>query len=217
MTKTAIITGATGQDGAHFAVFFLKKRHEVHGVKRRAPLFNAACADLTSFIPITQLVQEREIHEPAAMGHVALRFFANDNPDCKFLAAPKVCGIVTDNTYPVYSKAMAEAGELLMKLPHEKQGNIRRIYEGKTSTSESPLVKIGVGEHVTRRLLAEMVKPVVDYHSEIFVDTTEPDGAPRETTDVEELRSIGWSPITEVTSEIHIASTEVVGSDDRRT
>jgi GDPmannose 4,6-dehydratase len=38
--KIALITGVTGQDGAYLSEFLLKKGYEVHGIKRRASLFN---------------------------------------------------------------------------------------------------------------------------------------------------------------------------------
>jgi len=40
MNKIALITGVTGQDGAYLAEFLLNKGYEVHGIKRRASLFN---------------------------------------------------------------------------------------------------------------------------------------------------------------------------------
>ena len=40
MTKTALITGVTGQDGAYLAEFLLRKGYSVHGIKRRSSLFN---------------------------------------------------------------------------------------------------------------------------------------------------------------------------------
>ncbi|MBR7512867.1 GDP-mannose 4,6-dehydratase, partial [Mycobacterium tuberculosis] len=40
MKKVALITGITGQDGAYLAEFLLNKGYEVHGIKRRASLFN---------------------------------------------------------------------------------------------------------------------------------------------------------------------------------
>ena len=40
MNKTALITGITGQDGAYLAEYLLKKGYKVHGIKRRASLFN---------------------------------------------------------------------------------------------------------------------------------------------------------------------------------
>ncbi|WP_133057696.1 GDP-mannose 4,6-dehydratase, partial [Falsiruegeria litorea] len=42
MTKTALITGVTGQDGSYLAEFLLEKGYEVHGIKRRSSLFNTA-------------------------------------------------------------------------------------------------------------------------------------------------------------------------------
>ena len=40
VSKTALITGITGQDGAYLAEFLLEKGYHVHGVKRRASSFN---------------------------------------------------------------------------------------------------------------------------------------------------------------------------------
>lgn len=40
MSKKALVTGITGQDGAYLAEFLLDKGYEVHGIKRRASLFN---------------------------------------------------------------------------------------------------------------------------------------------------------------------------------
>ncbi len=40
MKKKALITGITGQDGSYLAEFLLDKGYEVHGIKRRASLFN---------------------------------------------------------------------------------------------------------------------------------------------------------------------------------
>ena len=40
MSKTALITGVTGQDGAYLTEFSLKKDYIVHGLKRRTSLFN---------------------------------------------------------------------------------------------------------------------------------------------------------------------------------
>ena len=40
MSKTALITGITGQDGAYLAEFLLNKGYDVHGIKRRTSLFN---------------------------------------------------------------------------------------------------------------------------------------------------------------------------------
>jgi GDPmannose 4,6-dehydratase len=51
MTKRALITGVTGQDGSYLAEFLLDKGYEVHGIKRRASLFNTARVDHIYQIP----------------------------------------------------------------------------------------------------------------------------------------------------------------------
>ena len=45
MTKRALITGITGQDGSYLAELLLEKGYEVHGIKRRASLFNTERID----------------------------------------------------------------------------------------------------------------------------------------------------------------------------
>src|SRR5579875_2416931 len=96
MTKRALITGVTGQDGAYLAEFLLNKGYEVHGVKRRASLFNTDridhlyqdphtphrrfilhygdLTDSTNLIRVVQEVQPDEIYNLAAQSHVAVSF-----------------------------------------------------------------------------------------------------------------------------------------------
>lgn len=96
MTKIALITGITGQDGAYLAEFLLGKGYEVHGIKRRSSLFNTDridhlyqdpheknkrfilhhgdLTDSTSLIRIIQQVQPDEIYNLAAQSHVAVSF-----------------------------------------------------------------------------------------------------------------------------------------------
>ncbi|MEN8730223.1 MAG: GDP-mannose 4,6-dehydratase [Desulfuromonadales bacterium] len=100
MAKVALITGITGQDGAYLAEFLLKKDYIVHGIKRRASLFNTDridhlyqdphvehrnfilhygdLTDATNLIRIIQEVQPDEIYNLAAMSHVAVSF---DTPE----------------------------------------------------------------------------------------------------------------------------------------
>ena len=100
MAKVALITGITGQDGAYLAEFLLKKNYIVHGIKRRASLFNTDridhlyqdphvehrnfilhygdLTDATNLIRIIQEVQPDEIYNLAAMSHVAVSF---DTPE----------------------------------------------------------------------------------------------------------------------------------------
>jgi GDPmannose 4,6-dehydratase len=96
LAKTALITGITGQDGAYLAELLLSKGYEVHGVKRRASLFNTDridhlyqdphesnvrlklhygdLTDSTNLIRIIQEVQPDEIYNLAAQSHVAVSF-----------------------------------------------------------------------------------------------------------------------------------------------
>ncbi len=96
MTKTALITGITGQDGAYLAEFLLGKGYEVHGIKRRASSFNTDridhlyqdphekdvrlrlhygdLTDATNLIRIVQEVQPDEIYNLAAQSHVGVSF-----------------------------------------------------------------------------------------------------------------------------------------------
>lgn len=94
--KRALITGVTGQDGAYLAEFLLGKGYEVHGIKRRASLFNTSridhlyrdphedgvrfflhhgdVTDSSSLIRIMQHTQPDEVYNLAAQSHVAVSF-----------------------------------------------------------------------------------------------------------------------------------------------
>jgi GDPmannose 4,6-dehydratase len=96
VSKKALITGITGQDGAYLAELLLGKGYEVHGIKRRASSFNTDridhlyqdphesnvklflhygdLTDATNLIRIIQLVQPDEIYNLAAQSHVAVSF-----------------------------------------------------------------------------------------------------------------------------------------------
>ena len=96
MTKTALITGVTGQDGAYLAELLLAKGYTVHGIKRRSSSFNTDrvdhlyedphvdhqrftlhygdLTDSTNLIRIVQQVQPDEIYNLGAMSHVAVSF-----------------------------------------------------------------------------------------------------------------------------------------------
>ena len=94
--KVALITGVTGQDGAYLSEFLLKKGYQVHGIKRRASLFNTDridhlyqdphvenrnfilhygdMTDSTNLIRLIQEIQPDEIYNLAAMSHVQVSF-----------------------------------------------------------------------------------------------------------------------------------------------
>lgn len=56
----------------------------------------------------------------------------------------------------------------------------------------SEIVNIGVGEDVSIRELAELVKDIVGFEGEIVNDTTKPDGTPQKLLDVSRLNTLGW-------------------------
>lgn len=96
MKKVALITGVTGQDGSYLAEFLLEKGYEVHGIKRRASLFNTErvdhvfkdihetdsnfhlhYGDLTDSSNLTRIISEvqpDEVYNLGAQSHVAVSF-----------------------------------------------------------------------------------------------------------------------------------------------
>ena len=94
--KTALITGVTGQDGSYLAELLLSKGYVVHGIKRRASMFNTAridhlyrdpheehvrfflhhgdLTDSSNLIRVMGQVQPDEIYNLAAQSHVAVSF-----------------------------------------------------------------------------------------------------------------------------------------------
>jgi len=96
MTKKALVTGITGQDGAYLAEFLLGKGYEVHGIRRRTSLFNTDridhlyrdphdrdakmflhygdMTDSMSLVRVMQQVQPDEVYNLAAQSHVAVSF-----------------------------------------------------------------------------------------------------------------------------------------------
>nr|ACV52985.1 GDP-D-mannose dehydratase [Yersinia pseudotuberculosis] len=96
MTKIALITGITGQDGSYLSEFLLEKGYEVHGIKRRASSFNTSridhiyqdrhetnprfflhygdLTDTSNLIRLVQEIQPDEIYNLGAQSHVAVSF-----------------------------------------------------------------------------------------------------------------------------------------------
>jgi len=96
LKKVALITGITGQDGSYLAELLLEKGYEVHGIKRRASMFNTGridhlytdphekdCrlflhyGDLTDSSNLTRIIQEvqpDEVYNLGAQSHVAVSF-----------------------------------------------------------------------------------------------------------------------------------------------
>ncbi len=132
--KKALITGITGQDGAYLTEFLTKKGYIVHGIKRRASMFNTEridhlyqdpheenrnlilhYGDLTDSMNLTRIIQEvqpDEIYNLAAMSHVKVSF---DTPE------------YTANADGVGTLRILEAVRLL------NLGEKTRIYQASTS------------------------------------------------------------------------------------
>jgi GDP-L-fucose synthase len=67
------------------------------------------------------------------------------------------------------------------------------LMENYDASDIGEFVNIGVGEDVTIRELAELIREIVGYEGEIVYDTTKPDGTPQKLLDVSRLRELGWN------------------------
>ena len=145
--KKALITGITGQDGAYLAELLLEKGYEVHGIKRRASLFNTDridhlyqdphesnrnfvlhygdLTDSTNLIRIIKQVQPDEIYNLAAMSHVAVSF---DTPEytanadgigtLRILEAIRLLGM--EKTTRFYQASTSELYGLVQEIPQKE-------------------------------------------------------------------------------------------------
>jgi GDPmannose 4,6-dehydratase len=145
--KVALITGVTGQDGAYLAELLLSKGYEVHGIKRRASLFNTDridhlyqdphekdprfklhygdLTDSTNLIRIVQLVQPDEIYNLAAMSHVAVSFETPEytaNADgigtLRLLEAIRILGLEKKTRF--YQASTSELYGLVQEVPQKE-------------------------------------------------------------------------------------------------
>jgi GDPmannose 4,6-dehydratase len=147
MTKKALITGVTGQDGAYLSEFLLKKGYEVHGIKRRSSLFNTDridhlyqdphvdnknfvlhygdLTDSTNLIRIIQQVQPDEIYNLAAMSHVAVSFETPEytaNADgigtLRILEAIRILGLEKKTRF--YQASTSELYGMVQEIPQKE-------------------------------------------------------------------------------------------------
>jgi GDPmannose 4,6-dehydratase len=145
--KVALITGVTGQDGAYLAEFLLNKGYIVHGVKRRASLFNTDridhlyqdphvdnnnfvlhygdLTDSTNLIRIIQQTQPDEIYNLAAMSHVAVSFETPEytaNADgigtLRILEAIRILGMEKKTKF--YQASTSELYGLIQETPQKE-------------------------------------------------------------------------------------------------
>ena len=147
MTKTALITGVTGQDGAYLAELLLSKGYVVHGIKRRASSFNTAridhlyldpheedvrfflhhgdMTDSSNIIRLIQKIQPDEIYNLAAMSHVAVSF---ESPEytadvdamgpLRMLEAIRILGLEKKTRF--YQASTSELYGLVQEIPQKE-------------------------------------------------------------------------------------------------
>jgi len=147
LSKTALITGITGQDGAYLAEFLLGKGYRVHGIKRRASLFNTDridhlyqdphlpdrnfilhygdLTDATNLIRIIQEVQPDEIYNLAAQSHVQVSFETPEytaNADAlgtiRLLEAIRILGL--ENEVRFYQASTSELFGKVQEIPQKE-------------------------------------------------------------------------------------------------
>ena len=147
MSKTALITGVTGQDGAYLAEILLAKGYWVHGIKRRSSSFNSAridhlyqdphedevrfrlhygdMTDSTNLIRIVQEVQPDEIYNLAAQSHVMVSFETPEytaNADAvgtlRLLEAIRILGM--EKTAKFYQASTSELYGLVQEVPQRE-------------------------------------------------------------------------------------------------
>jgi len=145
--KTALITGVTGQDGAYLSELLLKKGYMVHGIKRRASLFNTDrvdhlyqdphvdnqrfklhygdLTDSTNLIRIVQETQPDEIYNLGAMSHVAVSFeqpeYAADADGIgtlRLLEAIRILGLQKKTRF--YQASTSELYGLVQEIPQKE-------------------------------------------------------------------------------------------------
>lgn len=145
--KTALITGITGQDGAYLAELLLTKGYAVHGIKRRASLFNTSridhlyhdaheqgvdltlhygdLTDSSNLIRIVRQVQPDEIYNLAAQSHVAVSFEQPEyTADVDALGATRLLEAIRllklENKTRFYQASTSEMFGLVQEVPQRE-------------------------------------------------------------------------------------------------
>ena len=142
MTKKALVTGITGQDGSYLAEFLLEKGYDVHGIIRRNSVdfreriahlegnhsFHLHFADLgdsLSIVKVVELVQPDEIYNLAAQSHVQVSFsspeFTADidaTGVLRVLEAVRICHL--ENTCRIYQASTSELYGKVEEVPQNE-------------------------------------------------------------------------------------------------
>lgn len=142
MSKVALITGITGQDGSYLAEFLLEKGYEVHGIVRRASISNTAridhlieknviklhdgdLSDSSGLIRLVGEIRPDEIYNLAAQSHVQVSFDAPEYSGdvdalgvLRVLEAVRVCGLT--KTCKVYQASTSELYGKVEEVPQKE-------------------------------------------------------------------------------------------------
>jgi GDPmannose 4,6-dehydratase len=145
--KRALITGITGQDGSYLAELLLQKGYEVHGIKRRASLFNTQrvdhiyqdphvenqnfalhygdLSDSSNLTRIIQEVQPHEVYNLGAQSHVAVSFEAPEYTadvdamgTLRILEAIRLLGLEKKTRF--YQASTSELYGLVQEIPQKE-------------------------------------------------------------------------------------------------
>lgn len=116
----------------------------------------------------------------------------------------------------LYSDDMADACCFLMTLPEQEFRGLLGSDESQSGKFEPPLVNIGVGEDITIKELAYLVKEIVGFDGSIVFDTSKPDGAPRKLLDVGRLNSRGWYASTDLKAGLTSAHVDFVALQEHQ-
>ena len=142
MSKVALITGITGQDGSYLAEFLLEKGYKVHGIVRRASISNTAridhlieknaitlhdgdLSDSSGLIRLVGEIKPDEIYNLAAQSHVQVSFDAPEYSGdvdalgvLRVLEAVRVCGLT--KTCKVYQASTSELYGKVEEVPQRE-------------------------------------------------------------------------------------------------
>ncbi len=91
----------------------------------------------------------------------------------------------------MFSQDLGGAVRFLLDMPDSS-------FDRLVDSSVCPLVNVGIGEDVTIRELAELVKRAVGFEGELVFDPSKPDGTPRKLLDVSKMKNLGWQAETKL-------------------
>lgn len=115
----------------------------------------------------------RRFHQAKINGDTSVEIWGSGKPRREFM----------------YSSDLGDAIAFLLGLKDSD-------FDALTAPDTAPLINVGVGEDVTIREVAELVKAAVCWEGSLVFDTTKPDGTPRKLLDVTRLRNLGWKAKT---------------------